>query len=502
MTKMGQSDPTDLLAAIIVGAGFAGLGMAIALRKQGIRNFLVLEKAQDIGGVWRDNNYPGAACDVPSHLYSFSFELHPNWSRTFAPQAEIHEYLRHCGRKYEILPHIRFSCEVSEARFDEKTAVWTVVLRDGSQLRSRLFIVGTGQLNRPTYPKVPGIEHFKGRYFHSSNWDHSYSLAGRSIAVIGTGASAIQFVPAIADQVGQLKVFQRSAPFILPRADYAYSNRLKSLFKSVPWLMRLYRLLIFLQHDIRKPAFTNRQWLMKYVIEKPFRKLLSAQVTDQALQARMLPDYPAGCKRILLSSNYLATFSKPHVELVTQGIQTITADGIQTTDGTHHPADAIIYGTGFAATEFLAPMRITGVGNLDLNTAWKDGAQAYLGIAVPSFPNFFILYGPNTNLGHNSIVYMLESQIAHVMRCIRAMRERHSDTIEVGTEAHQIFNAGIQTRLAKAVWSRCQSWYTDSNGRSTTNWPGFATSYRWLTSRSKLDVYQFSHSPDGTAGTL
>lgn len=502
MTNMGQTAPPDLLDAIIVGAGFAGLGMAIALRKEGIQNFVILEKAQDVGGVWRDNSYPGAACDVPSHLYSFSFELRSDWSRTFAPQSEIYDYLRHCASKYDILPHLRFSSEVSEARFDEQSAVWTVTTRSGVQLRSRLFIVGTGQLNRPAYPQLPGIEDFQGRSFHSAKWDHDYSLEGKRVAVIGTGASAIQFVPVLAEKVGHLKVFQRSAPYILPRADHVYSNSLKTVFRMAPWLMRLYRLKIFLQHDLRKPAFTNRQWLMKFTAEKPFRRLLEQQVSDKAVQEKMLPDYPVGCKRILLSSDYLSTFSQPHVELVTEKIRKITADGLETTDGKHHPVDAIIYGTGFAATEFLAPMRITGTGDLDLNTAWKEGAQAYLGMTVPAFPNFFILYGPNTNLGHNSIVFMLESQIAHIMRCIRGMREKHCDTIEIGSEAFQAYNTRIQSFLIKAVWHRCTSWYTDANGRNTTNWPGFATTFRMLTGRGKLDVYKFSHSPDGIAGTL
>ncbi len=475
--------------------------MAIALRKQGIQNFVILEKAQDVGGVWRDNSYPGAACDVPSHLYSFSFELRHDWSRTYAPQAEIYDYLRHCARKYDILRHIRFSCEVSDARFDGQTAVWTVTTRDGSQLRSRLFIVGTGQLNRPVYPKLPGIENFQGRSFHSAKWDHDYSLEGKRVAVVGTGASAIQFVPELAAKVGHLKVFQRSAPYILPRANHVYSNSLKTVFKMAPWLMRLYRWKIFLFLDIRKPAFTNRQWLMKIATERPFRKLLARQVGDKALQEKMLPDYAAGCKRILLSSDYLSTFSKPHVELVTEKIREITANGLETTDGVQHPVDAIIYGTGFAATEFLAPMRITGTGNLDLNTAWKEGAQAYLGMTVPSFPNFFILYGPNTNLGHNSIVFMLESQIAHIMRCLQVMREKQCDTIEIGSEAHQAFNTRIQSYLIKSVWNRCKSWYADANGRSTTNWPGFATTFRMMTSRGKLDVYKFSRSSDGAAGT-
>lgn len=500
MTTTGPSAPTELLSAIIVGAGFAGLGMGIALRKQGIRDFVILEKAHDVGGVWRDNSYPGAACDVPSHLYSFSFELSPNWSRTYSPQSEIYEYLRHCARKYELLPHIQFSTEVSEAHFDDNTAVWTITLRNGTQLRSRLFIVGTGQLSRLAYPRISGIEDFKGVSFHSARWDHNYSLEGKRIAVIGTGASAIQFVPAIADRVNHLKVFQRSAAYVIPRHDYAYSPTVKSAFKVAPWLMKLYRLCIYLHHDIRKPAFTNRQWLMKYMAEKPFRKLLARDIKDPSLAQRLTPDYPVGCKRILISSNYLATFAKPHVELVTQEIRRITTDGVETSDGTHHPADAIIYGTGFTNTEFLAPMRVTGSGGLDLNVAWKDGAKAYLGITVPKFPNLFILYGPNTNLGHNSIVYMLESQFAHIMRCIKTMRARHCDTIEVTTEAHDKFDTKVQNRLKRAVWSRCESNYIDVSGRNTTIWPGFSTHYRIMTRRS-LDAYQFRQSPEGTAGT-
>ncbi len=497
MTTTGPSVQSEVLTAIIVGSGFAGLGMGIALRKQGIRDFVILEKAHDVGGVWRDNSYPGAACDVPSHLYSFSFELSPNWSRTYAPQSEIYEYLQHCARKYELLPHIRFSSEVSEARFDEQTAVWTVTLRNGSQLKSRLFIVGTGQLSRPAFPKIPGIEDFKGVAFHSARWDHTYPLEGKRVAVIGTGASAIQFVPAISDRVSQLKVFQRSAAYIIPRFDHAYSSTLKSAFKVAPWLMKLYRLCIYLHHDIRKPAFTNRQWLMKYMADQPFRKLLNREIKDQALVQRLTPDYPVGCKRILISSNYLATFAKPHVDLVTEEIRRITPDGVETTDGVQHPADAIIYGTGFTATEFLAPIRVTGAGGLDLNVAWKDGAKAYLGITVPKFPNFFILYGPNTNLGHNSIVYMLESQIAHIMRCIKTMQAKHCDTIEVTAAAHEKFDVNVQNRLKKSVWSRCESNYVDAQGRNTTVWPGFATHYRIHTRRS-LDVYQFRQSPQGT----
>jgi cation diffusion facilitator CzcD-associated flavoprotein CzcO/acetyl esterase/lipase len=483
----------DGLSAIIVGTGFAGLGMAVALRKQGISDFVILEKTADVGGVWRDNSYPGAACDVPSHLYSFSFEPNPRWSRVFSPQSEILDYLRHCAQKYELLRHIRFGAEVSEAEYDEDNAHWTVTLTDGTRLSARLLITGTGQLSRPAYPRLEGMADFKGHSFHSATWDHGYALAGKRVAVVGTGASAIQFVPAIAGRVAQLKVFQRSPAYILPRPDRAYSELEKTLFGSAPWLMKLLRTSIYVRYESQALAFTRFKWLMKIAGGVPFRRLLRKQVKDPALRAKMVPDYPIGCKRILLSSEYLATFAQPHVALLTEGIRRITPEGIETNDGRHHAVDAIIYGTGFAATEFLAPMRIKGRGGQELNAAWSQGAQAYLGLAVPGFPNFFMLYGPNTNLGHNSIVYMLESQIAHVMRCLQAMRASQTNTVEVLTAPYTRFNARVQSRLAHTVWNGCRSWYVDARGHNSNNWPGFTLTYRWLTQRASLDAYQFTH---------
>ncbi|MGY2487990.1 flavin-containing monooxygenase [Cupriavidus sp. CP313] len=489
------------LAAIIIGAGFAGIGMAVAFQRAGIKDFVILERSHDVGGVWRDNSYPGAACDVPSHLYSFSFEPNPNWSSTFAPQAEIHAYLRHCAQKYGLGSHIRFGAEVAGARFDEPGSQWLVDLVDGTTLRAALLVSGTGQLSRPVSPKLPGLEAFKGRTFHSAAWDHGYSLAGKRVAVIGTGASAIQFVPAISDQVETLTVFQRSPAYIVPRPDQPYGPMQKTLFSRLPWTMKLHRAAIYVRYEARALAFTRFSGIMRQAVGRPFQRLLARQVPDAALRARLTPDYPIGCKRILLSSEYLAALSKPNVELVTDGIRRVTENGIETVDGVSHPVDAIIYGTGFAATEFLSPMRITGRAGRVLNDAWRGGAQAYLGLTVPGFPNFFMLYGPNTNLGHNSIVYMLESQIAHVIRCCKAMRAANATAIEVDDRRYQRFNAGIQQRLANSVWSGCKSWYVDANGHNSTNWPGFTLTYRWQTRFSSLQAYLFTRPlPEGHAG--
>jgi len=495
-----RTDAVTPHAAIIIGSGFAGIGMAVAFKQAGLHDFVILERAQDVGGVWRDNSYPGAACDVPSHLYSFSFEPNPNWSRTFAPQAEIHAYLRHCARKYALAPHIRFGAEVAHAQYDEPHSVWRVTLADGTTLSAALLISGNGQLSRPAFPNLPGMETFKGHTFHSAHWDHGYALSGKRVAVVGTGASAIQFVPAIADAVGQLTVFQRSPAYLMPRPDRAYRPWEKALFRWLPWTMKLHRAMIYTRYESRALAFTRFKGLMQLAVGVPFRRLLSKQVPDAALRAKLTPDYPIGCKRILLSSEYLAAMSKPNVRLVTEGIHRVTPGGIETVDGTHHPVDAIIYGTGFAATEFLTPMRITGRAGLDLNDAWRRGAQAYLGLTVPGFPNFFMLYGPNTNLGHNSIVYMLESQIAHVIRCCKAMTAAHATRIETDARRYRRFNAHIQQRLAQSVWSGCKSWYVDASGHNSTNWPGFTLTYRWLTRFSSLQAYRLTRTLPGPVG--
>ncbi|QNH76669.1 alpha/beta hydrolase fold domain-containing protein [Pseudomonas protegens] len=490
------SSPCAPLEALIIGSGFGGLGTAIALRKAGVSQFLLLEKGQDVGGVWRDNTYPGAACDVPSHLYSFSFEPNPRWSRVFAPQAEIHDYLQHCARTYDLLPHIHFGSEVRHARFDETGHYWQVVCNDGQEHFTRLLISAVGQLSRPALPKLPGMHSFRGRVFHSAHWDHHYALADKRVAVIGTGASAIQFVPQIADQVAALKVFQRSPAYIMPKADRAYSEQEKQRLARQPWRMKLLRAAHYLHFESRALGFTRLKGLTRWVVGGPFNKLLHASVASPELRRQMTPDYPIGCKRILLSNDYLKTFDQAHVQLVTEGIRRITEHGIETLDGQQHTVDAIIYGTGFAATEFLSPMRISGRDGLDLNQAWQDGAAAYLGISVPGFPNFFMLYGPNTNLGHNSIIHMLESQISHVMQARQALLDSDASQLEVDEHRHQRFQRRIQRRLATSVWSGCKSWYVDERGHNSTNWPGFTWSYRWLARYAGLAAYRLSSPLD------
>jgi cyclohexanone monooxygenase len=490
-SKADGASPRPALDALIIGTGFAGLGMAIALRKAGIRDFLVLEKSNDVGGVWRDNAYPGAACDVPSHLYSFSFEPNPGWSRVFAPQAEIHDYLRHCARKYELDQHLRFGCEVATAEFDEASSLWRVTLAGGQVHTCRMLISGTGQLSRPAWPKLEGMETFEGPSFHSAHWNHDLSLVGKRVAVVGTGASAIQFVPAIASQVGTLDVFQRSPAYMMPRPDRAYGPLAKALFRHLPGAAALQRAWIYLKYESRALAFTRFKGLMKLAVSAPFRRMLEAQVPDAALRQRLTPDYPIGCKRILLTSEYLATMSRSNVKLHTDGIRCVRREGIETVDGTRHAADVIVYGTGFAATEFLSPMRIVGKGGVDLNEVWREGASAYLGITVAGFPNFFMLYGPNTNLGHNSIVYMIESQIAHVMRCLQAARRRGATSVEIDPRRYRAHGQVMREALRRTVWNGCTSWYTDANGNNTTNWPGFTFTYRWQTRHSSLGAYRF-----------
>ena len=481
-------------AVLIVGAGFGGLGMAIELGRAGEHDVLLLEKGADVGGVWRENTYPGAACDVPSHLYSFSFEPNPDWSRTYSPQAEILAYLRRCADKFGVRDKIRFGCEVTAARFDEATALWRVDWRDAQGRacagHARALVSAVGLLSRPAIPALAGLATFQGPVFHSAQWRHDVPLQGKRIAVIGTGASAIQFVPELAREAARLTVFQRTPPWILPRPDRAYSERERRRFARRPWLMAAHRAWIYLAHDARAVGFTRLPRLLDVVGGIAARKLLKQQVPDAALRERLTPRYPIGCKRVLISNDWLPALSRPNVELVTEAIESVTPAGVRVAGGREIDADAIVLGTGFAASEFLAPMEIRGRGGRSLNEAWANGARAWLGITVPGFPNFFMLYGPNTNLGHNSIVFMLESQVAHVMRCLRKLHDAHGSTIEVASAPFERYNARVQQRSQQTVFAACANWYLDAAGRHTVNWPGFTTTYRWLTRHAGLGAYR------------
>ncbi|PVY70007.1 cation diffusion facilitator CzcD-associated flavoprotein CzcO [Tamilnaduibacter salinus] len=479
------------IPVLIIGAGFGGLGMAIRLKERGRNDFLIVEKGDDVGGCWRDNTYPGAACDVPSHLYSFSFERHYPWSRRFAPQAEILDYLQYCARKYAVDDRIRFNTEVCEAHYRDEDGLWSVTLSDGDTLTTRALITATGQLNRPAYPPLSGIDDFAGAHFHSARWDHGVDLTGKNVAVVGTGASAIQFVPEVAKSAGHLTLFQRSAAYVLPKPDRLYHPTEHWVMSKLPVTQTLDRLKLYTTFETRvlgftvfKKAMVGYEWL--------FQRHLKKQVQDPELRRTLTPDYPMGCKRILMSNNYYDALTRDNVSVVGHGIESVTRNGLVDDTGTHHPADVIIYGTGFQATDFLSPMTITGRDGKSLNDAWRDGAEAYLGITVHGFPNLFMLYGPNTNLGHNSIIYMLESQIDYVLQCIDALDRPDVQAMEVRPEPQSRFNDRLQAQIRNTVWDQgCDSWYKTASGKNTNNWPGFTFDYRRRTRAIATDDYDF-----------
>ena len=476
---------------IIIGAGFGGLGMAIRLKEQGQDNILLIEKADDVGGCWRDNTYPGAACDVPSHLYSFSFERHYPWSRRFAPQKEIFAYQQYCARKYDIYRHIRFNCEVAQACYQDDKGIWELTLTNGETLTCQALITATGQLNQPAYPPLSGIDDFNGPHFHSARWDHDVDLTGKTVAVVGTGASAIQFVPEVAKKAGKVMLFQRSAAHVIAKPDRAYTRFEHGLLKRLPVTQTLDRLRIYSLNESRALGFTSLQQGMK-LYEWLFKRHLNKQVADPALREKLTPDYPMGCKRILMSNDYYPALSQPNVEVINHGIQSVNHSGLTDSTGTHHDADVIIYGTGFQATDFLTPMKISGRNGTDLNEAWQDGAEAYLGISVHGFPNLFMLYGPNTNLGHNSIIYMLESQIHYIRQCLAAMDNGDVQALEVRASIQSQFNQDVQSKIRNTVWDKgCHSWYKTDSGKNTNNWPGFTFDYRRLTRQVNWSDYEF-----------
>lgn len=478
------------LRVLIIGSGFGGLGMAIQLQKAGIEDFLILEKAAEVGGTWRDNSYPGAACDVPSHLYSFSFEPKTDWSRKFAPQAEIHGYMLHCVAKYQLRPRIRCNAEVASAAFDAAAALWRVTLSTGEELCAEVLISACGQLNQPAYPALPGIEQFAGEAFHSARWRHDLDLNGKRVAVIGTGASAIQFVPQIQPKVEQLQLFQRSPAYVLAKPDRAYRPWELAVMRRLPWLQRIDRGLKYLQHEVRGLAFISMPWLMK-LFRFSFERHLNQHISDPQLRTQLQPNYPMGCKRILISNDYFPALAQPNVAVISEAISRVGERAIITADGREHPCDVLIYGTGFAATDFLAPMQIRGLDGQELNQAWRDGAEAYKGISVSGFPNLFILYGPNTNLGHNSIIYMLESQFRYVLGCIDLLRQQGARYVDVKAAVQQRYNQQIQASSHRTIWEQgCSSWYKTASGKSTNNWPGYTFTYRQQTRAPELDDYE------------
>lgn len=491
---MTSSDrPLHTPSIAIIGSGFGGLGLGYYLKQAGIDTFTIFEKATDLGGVWRENTYPGAACDIPSHLYSFSFEPHYPWSYRYGHQPEILDYQRQVARKHDLNRHLRFNHEMKQADFDETRGIWTLHFADGSRFEANILVSSVGQLHRPQLPKIKGLETFKGPAFHSARWDHRFDYRNKTVAVIGTGASAVQFVPKLAEQVKQLHVFQRSPAWCIPKFDRKYHPWERWLLTHVPFLHDFDRIRIFWYVElvasvIQKGAILNR---FTQTLARGISKLLMRiQVRDPALRQKLTPTFPIGCKRLLLSNEWLKTLAKPHVEVVTDAITEITQTGVVTSDGRERKVDAIVYGTGFAATEFLAPMTIRGVGGITLQERWHEGAEAYFGVTVSGFPNFFIQYGPNTNLGIGTIIFMLERQQRYIVQCIQQFQQRHLRYIEISAQAERAYNDELTKRNSDLVYiGGCNSWYI-SNGRNTNNWVGYMSEYGRRLRTPILDHYK------------
>jgi cation diffusion facilitator CzcD-associated flavoprotein CzcO len=479
-TASANSLPAEALDVLIVGAGFSGLGMAIKLLESGTTSFLVIDKAGDIGGTWYVNQYPGCACDIPSHLYSFSFDRNPNWSRMYSGRQEIQSYLKACVEKFGLKPYIRLNTRMAAAEWDEAAALWRVTTGEGPTVRARVLVSGVGALHVPKYPDIPGMEKFRGPAFHSTWWDAGVPLEGKRIAVIGTGASAIQFVPEIAPKAGKLYLFQRTPPWILPKTDFAIPERWKRRFRSFPFMTWLFRIALFWLYEVRVWGFLGKLGAMRKRGQKMALDHLQAQVPDPVLRTRLTPSYELGCKRVLISNDFYPAIQRPNVEFITEGIREIREHSIVTQDGAERPVDVLIYGTGFRATEPLHDTRVAGRGGLDIHQAWSERVSAYLGVTVSGFPNFFILLGPNTGLGHNSVVLMSEAQIGYVMDCLRLMRRRGAKVMEVKAQTQKTFVDELRARLTGTVWQSggCRSWYQDARtGESPVIWPGSVVSY-------------------------
>jgi cation diffusion facilitator CzcD-associated flavoprotein CzcO len=489
---MTAAEPRPQPTIAIIGAGFAGIGMAYYLKQAGLDRLTIFEKADDLGGVWRENTYPGAACDVPSHLYSYSFEPHYPWSRAYGPQKDILDYQHLVVKKYGIHRHIRFGREVLGAEFDETRGLWTVWFADGSSFEAHVLISAVGQLHRPSYPPVEGIETFKGVTFHSAHWNHEFDFFGKTVASIGTGPSAIQYVPEIAQQTDKLYVYQRSPAWCVPKFDREYTGVEKWLLRKWPWTHSLDRLRIFWYAELLASVIQKNsliQKVSKFLIETMAKLLIKFQVKDPELRKKITPDFPVGCKRLLFSNDWYRTLAQPNVELVTESIERITETGVVTSDGKHREVDAIVYGTGFTATQFLAPMDFKGLNGALLSQRWKDGAQAYLGMTVAGFPNFFVLYGPNTNLGIGTIIYMLERQQRYITKCVQALQQRGLLYMDVRAEAETAFKQELDERSQSLAYvAGCHSWYL-TNGRNTNNWVGYMTEYGRRLRRPQLDAY-------------
>ncbi len=469
----------DHVHIAIVGSGFSGLAMAHRLKKAGRSDFAIFEKANDVGGTWRDNTYPGIACDVPSNLYSFSFALNPNWSKSYSPGREINDYIRATAKKFGLLQFVRFNTAVEHAEWDEASNLWRIDTSQGP-VTADFVIGGMGPLSEPQIPDLPGIEKFKGRTFHSQQWDHGYDLTGKRVAVVGTGASAIQFVPQIQKQVSELHLYQRTAPWVMPRSERKLTKFERRLYKYLPFTQRLVRGAVYSMLELRVVGFVKYQRIMRMI--QPIAKAqIHRQIKDPELRKKVTPDYTIGCKRVLMANNYYPALEKENVEVITEGVTEVRENSIVAADGSEREVDAISWGTGFYVTSNPGWDELIGRDGRSLTKTWEStGMESLLGTLVPNFPNLFMIVGPNTGLGHSSMVYMIESNVDYIERALKFAERVNAGSIEVKREAVDEFERTVMKRMDGTVWMSggCASWYLDERGRNTTLWPGFTFQFR------------------------
>jgi len=479
---------------IVVGAGFGGVAAAIELQRHGFDDVTLLDAASGIGGTWLHNTYPGCACDVPSHFYSFSYAQRRDWSRLCSPQEEILDYLRGVARDHGIDRRVRANTRVESCTWDDATRAWTLTTQDGGSHEADAVVLATGQLHQPHVPRVRGADAFEGHTFHSARWDHDYDLRGRRVAVIGTGASAVQFVPEIAEDVERLVVFQRTGNWFLPRKNRPYPRAYRWLVEHVPGLQPLRRGFWFWYCEALTYAIRHPRTLGRFTGAQS-AAFMRVQLRDPALREKVWPTYTFGCKRILFSSSYLPALQRPNVDLVTEPIAGMAADGVVTADGRLHEVDCVIYGTGFRTNDFMFPMRIVGAGGRDLREEWADGAHAHLGMTIPGFPSLFVMYGPNTNTSGGSIITYLEAQAGYIRQALDEVRRRDAAAIDVRPEVEAASDREVQSRFPGTAWTRCDSWYRDDDagGRIVANWPGYMSEYVRRT--RELDPAEFGFVP-------
>lgn len=488
MTSPAADAPLEVL---VVGAGFSGLCLGARLRRAGVSSFRILEKAHEIGGTWRDNTYPGCACDVPSHLYSLSFAPRADWTRLYPEQAELLDYLKRFADRFGLAPHLRLNREMTAAEWDEAAGLWRVATAQGEHFATRVLVSAVGALHTPQIPHLKGIETFEGPAFHSARWDAAADLAGKRVAVIGTGASAVQFVPEIAPKAAEVHVFQRTAPWVLPKLDRKVGRLERAARRWLPGFARAHRALTYWRFELRALAMRGEPRILGKV-EQLGRDLLERQVKDEGLREKLRPKFRAGCKRLLLSNDWYPTLTRANVELVTAPIAEVRPRSIVDAEGVERPVEVIVYGTGFSVTEALKRLPVRARGR-SLADAWADHVQSFYGVSVAGFPNFFLMLGPNTGLGHNSQLIMIEAQAAHIVSALKLLRRR-GGRIEVRPEAEAAFDADLQRRLSESIWQTggCRSWYQDEAGRNPTLWPGFTFDYRRRAGRARPADYDFA----------